>query len=239
MHIFGNCDLLWSIIRKKEEEVTHTWCRENIHIFIYWQISYYSPILFWQSQKRKEKMPKLLILWLFVKNKKNGHCARSYSQFYGICRGRWIVFMTEPITLYHDFPAKGVPHIFWTIRLKCLLAQITVPWHFYGPIQFQDYTAGYFLTHERTIHLPQKYRTTVKLQLHIFQKGAYCPQGDFWNNILGMKWSPRVPSKSNQSHFLHGLLKKISSYWPCSCRQKLRKLTLNLSVFSDSQRTFL
>ena len=79
--------------------------------------------------------------------------------------------MTEPITLYHDFPAKGVPHIFWTIRLKCLLAQITVPWHFYGPIQFQDYTAGYFLTHERTIHLPQKYRTTVKLQQHIFSKG--------------------------------------------------------------------
>ena len=116
-------------------------------------------------------MPKLLILWLFEKKQKNGHCARSYSQFYGICRGRWIVFMTEPITLYHDFPAKGVPHIFWTIRLKCLLAQITVPWHFYGPIQFQDYTAGYFLTHERTIHLPQKYRTTVKLQQHIFSKG--------------------------------------------------------------------
>ena len=104
----------------------------------------------------------------------------SYSQFYGICRGRWIVFMTEPITLYHDFPAKGAAHILWTIRLKCLLAQITVPWHFYGPIQFQDYTAGYFLTHERTIHLPQKYRTTVKLQQHIFSKGRILSIGWFF-----------------------------------------------------------
>ena len=103
---------------------------------------------------------------------------RSYSQFYGICRGRWIVFMTEPITLYHDFPAKGVPHIFWTIRLKCLLAQITVPWHFYGPIQFQDYTGGYFLTHERAIHLPQKYLTTFKLQHHFFSKGATVTKQD-------------------------------------------------------------
>ena len=42
VHIFENCDLLWSIIRKKEEEITHGVCvcvggggRENIHLFIY------------------------------------------------------------------------------------------------------------------------------------------------------------------------------------------------------------
>ena len=184
-------------------------------------------------------MPKLLILWLFVKNKKNGHCARSYSQFYGICRGRWIVFMTEPITLYHDFPAKGVPHIFWTIRLKCLLAQITVPWHFYGPIQFQDYTAGYFLTHERTIHLPQKYRTTVKLQQHIFFKRAHTVHRViFW--IISWTWSGHQGYQVNQIKvvtFCMAFCKRINSFWLCSCRKKFQKLTFNLSVFSDSQRT--
>ena len=121
----------------------------------------------------------------------------SYSQFYGICRGRWIVFMTEPITLYHDFPAKGVPHIFWTIRLKCLLAQITVPWHFYGPIQFQDYTAGYFLTHERAIHLPQKYLTTFKLQHHFFfQRGNSHQTRQSENKILMLLVIKAIQSSS-------------------------------------------
>ena len=164
-------------------------------------------------------MPKLLILWLFVKKQKNGHCARSYSQFYGICRGRWIVFMTEPITLYHDFPAKGVPHIFWTIRLKCLLAQITVPWHFYGPIQFQDYTAGYFLTHERTIHLPQKYRTTVKLQQHIFSKGHTLSIGWFLldpfhrrGRVLDRKFCLSVCPFVRNNFFLLRLLDNLMVY---------------------------
>ena len=56
----------------------------------------------------------------------------SYSQFYGICRGRWIVFMTEPITLYHDFPAKGASTHFVNNKAKMSLGadnrSVTLLW---------------------------------------------------------------------------------------------------------------